>query len=127
MFRGNSCFDPDYTGTGHQPRYFDQYAAVYQKYKVTASSCKVEMINFSADSSVIFAVIPNTEILTFTNWQLVSELPLAKVSEILPVASRYPFNIKDKQTTAKVCGLNQFQVNDEDWSALTSANPSPVS
>lgn len=34
IFRMNSVFDPDYTGTGHQPLYFDQLAAVYGRYAV---------------------------------------------------------------------------------------------
>lgn len=37
VFRMNSCFDPDFTGTGHQPYYFDQLAAVYGGYCVIGS------------------------------------------------------------------------------------------
>lgn len=40
-FRMNSLFDPDLTGTGHQPMYFDQLAAVYDRYFVYASTIKV--------------------------------------------------------------------------------------
>lgn len=29
-FRANSCFDPNFTGTGHQPRGYDQIMAMYQ-------------------------------------------------------------------------------------------------
>ena len=32
--RMNSLFDPDQTGTGHQPYYFDQFAALYNRYTV---------------------------------------------------------------------------------------------
>lgn len=34
QFRMNSAFDPDYTGTGHQPMLYDQYAALYNRYCV---------------------------------------------------------------------------------------------
>lgn len=34
QFRMNSLFDPDLTGTGHQPQWFDQLAAVYARYRV---------------------------------------------------------------------------------------------
>lgn len=37
QFRMNSLFDPDYTGTGHQPQWFDQLAAVYATYRVYAA------------------------------------------------------------------------------------------
>ncbi len=41
VFRGNGVFDPDKTGGGNQPRYFDQYAALYQSVRVVASTCMV--------------------------------------------------------------------------------------
>jgi hypothetical protein len=36
-FRANSCFDPDETSIGHQPRGFDQWAAFYDNYIVLGS------------------------------------------------------------------------------------------
>lgn len=39
VFRLNSLYDPDFTGTGHQPYLFDQVAALYRKYIV--SGCKI--------------------------------------------------------------------------------------
>lgn len=40
-FRCNSIFDPDFTGTGHQPMGHDQIALLYHKYKVVASSISI--------------------------------------------------------------------------------------
>lgn len=37
VFRTNSVFDPDFTNVGHQPMYFDNYAALYQSYRVLGS------------------------------------------------------------------------------------------
>lgn len=34
VFRVNNIFDPDYTGIGHQPMYYDNYSAVYSQYRV---------------------------------------------------------------------------------------------
>jgi hypothetical protein len=39
-FRANSCFDPDYTGVGHQPRGFDEQSAIYDHYTVIGSKIK---------------------------------------------------------------------------------------
>jgi len=32
VFRAHSTYDPDYTGTGHQPMYRDEMAAIYNRY-----------------------------------------------------------------------------------------------
>lgn len=39
--RLNSIFDPDYTGTGHQPLYLDQLSVIYKRYVVLGSKMKV--------------------------------------------------------------------------------------
>lgn len=38
VFSANNLFDPNYTGTGHQPMFFDNYAALYSKYKVNSAT-----------------------------------------------------------------------------------------
>lgn len=37
VYRMNGPFDPDATGVGHQPMYWDRYAAIYQSYRVLGS------------------------------------------------------------------------------------------
>lgn len=41
VFRANSCYDPDYTGTGSQPRGFDQWGSFYQSYTVIGSKIRM--------------------------------------------------------------------------------------
>lgn len=41
VFRANSLFDPDFTGVGHQPMYYDQLAALYANYVVLGSKIRV--------------------------------------------------------------------------------------
>lgn len=40
-YRLNDIFDPDFTGTGHQPMGYDQLAAVYNRYQVLSSDIKL--------------------------------------------------------------------------------------
>jgi len=43
-FSANGIFDPDTTGTGHQPLLHDEYALLYSRYRVTSSTIKVTPI-----------------------------------------------------------------------------------
>lgn len=50
-FRLNSLYDPDYTGTGHQPRFFDQWSAIYGSYNVYKVRVKVILIASAASTA----------------------------------------------------------------------------
>lgn len=39
LFRCISVRDPDFTGVGHQPMYYDQWSGIYTKYTVKGSRC----------------------------------------------------------------------------------------
>jgi hypothetical protein len=58
LWRWNSTFDPDYTGTGHQPLYRDTYATIYDQYAVVAATATFEILNNSVSPLV---VIMNTD------------------------------------------------------------------
>lgn len=47
-FRANGMYDPDYTGTGHQPLGFDQMMPFYQKYTVIGAKITVDIENTSS-------------------------------------------------------------------------------
>lgn len=48
VFSLNGMFDPNITGTGHQPRGFDNFMAMYDKYLVAGCKCSLRAINTSA-------------------------------------------------------------------------------
>ncbi len=127
-FRGNSCFDPDETGIGHQPLYYDQYAAVYSKYKVISSRCRVTVSNYNASASSCVVLVPSSEILTATSYMIAMEQPYAKRTELLPISTRagVQSSISSAISTEKVIGLSKMQLASEDYSALTGATPASV-
>ena len=126
-YRGNSLFDPDYTSTGHQPRYFDQYSAVYSKYLVTSSSIKVSVMNDVGTSPVFVVVFPSTDIPTLLTGAPAAEYPRAKQSKLLGVAGYQTVAVSHKAATTTILGLKPYQINDLDFSALVGANPTQIS
>lgn len=65
-FRSNSCFDTNLTGTGHQPRGYDQLAALYQYCSVR--ECQVELFFITSDGApVIVSISADANPDTFTN------------------------------------------------------------
>lgn len=47
IFRANSVFDPDLTGTGHQPMGFDQWVTLYNHYVVVGAKITIQCITDS--------------------------------------------------------------------------------
>lgn len=58
-FRLGSLFDPDFTGTGHQPWGFDQLAAIYQQYNVYRVKIQVKVVtaNYGGGTSIPFLAV----------------------------------------------------------------------
>lgn len=51
IFSMNSLFDPDTTGTGHQPMYYDNYNALYNRYRVNYAQITATIINHSVNTA----------------------------------------------------------------------------
>lgn len=51
-FSANGMQDPDISGFGHQPLFFDQYMASYDQYRVVGSSIKVTQLPEATSGSV---------------------------------------------------------------------------
>lgn len=52
----NGMYDPNITGTGHQPLYFDQLSAIYDHYTVLSSKIKVTPFTVSAGYPVVISL-----------------------------------------------------------------------
>lgn len=127
-FRGNSAFDPDETGIGHQPMYFDTYSAVYSKYKVISSSCRVTASNYNASAAAVLVLLPSSEIVTITSYAIAMEQPYARRTELLPVSTRQGVQstVGSSITTKRMLGLSAAQFAGEEYSALTGASPASL-
>lgn len=72
-FRWNSIFDPDQSGTGHQPLYFDTYASVYDHYAVVSAKMKVLLVNQETSLGIICGVVTDDDASSTADFNILSE------------------------------------------------------
>jgi len=53
VFRANSLYDPDFTGSGHQPNGFDQLMVAYNHYTVTRARINVRVLQVGTGGGAI--------------------------------------------------------------------------
>jgi len=70
FFTANGLFDPNITGTGHQPMGFDQMMLFFEQYTVVSAKCSVQCINSSGTgvyANVGLYLSPDTTQITVPN------------------------------------------------------------
>lgn len=120
QFRANSCFDPDLSGGGHQPHYFDQYAALYRKYMVY--SCKIQLrIMNQAASSLMIGVWPSvTSAILVSSPQDLLEEPYVRSTMLAQNNAQPVKHLSHFMTTKKMRG---GAVMDDEFGAVVTNNP----
>lgn len=125
VFRGNSIFDPDSSGIGHQPYFTDQWDTMYDDYIVLGSSIKVESFNTSGQTNAsLITVVPSTAVTTFgsTASDQMAEQPYAKSKVGMQNAD--VIKIKSYMTTQKIYGLPKMATQiDPNFGAAFTASP----
>jgi len=122
-FRANSLFDPDLTSTGHQPLYFDQYIASYEKYRVFKTHIQVRVTNNTQSTVNELVIVPTSQVPTLTSISMAREQARAVTSGPLPAFQALPRVIRLSLTTKTVLGLQKTQIYDQDYGAIFSASP----
>lgn len=127
----NSLFDPNRSGTGHQPLGFDQLATLYQRYRVLKASWKVQCTNVFGPIIPLIAVVPtnNTTSLA-TTIDTACELPYSQNKLMggqytAAGSTAQPATIKGSCSLAKIYGCTESELKGSDrYQALVSADPS---
>jgi hypothetical protein len=119
-FRGNSCYDPDYTGTGHQPLYFDQNMTVYSKYKVTGAVFSMTLLG---QASYVYVVPLTAPMAASADSPHFLELPRSKLVTCGNAYVEPSKRLTVTYTTQAILGVSDAQIAGEDYSGTDSTDP----
>lgn len=122
LFRANSTFDPDFTGTGHQPLYRDNLAAIYDHYSVLECVVKGKLCNTSATAPFTIGVVIDDDSSTGTTLTTLCEQNHSKHTFLPPLAgslSSHTFNVKWDPVT--FLGIDPFVT--EGYKTPVGSNP----
>lgn len=136
VFRGNSLYDPDYTGAGYQPYGYDNYCGAncpFGKYTVYGSKITVyphiyttgaPPQNTSGSSAVRLIVFPFTDPTTaYSSYSDVCQIPRHRARCIENADDAGGNNILKSYCSTKFLYPNSPGLQDEGFSALYNANP----
>lgn len=122
----SSLFDPDASGGGSQPTYFDQYGAFYLRYLVYG--CKVEWtVSASSASTNLYhpqiCMVPylSTASPLYTTIKGAMQSKYAKYRTIIP--GQNVVKLKSYFHLPKLWGASSSQYKDDDYAAVISSSP----
>lgn len=118
----NNLYDPYYTGVGHQPRFFDQLAALYERYRVFGALVEVTATGVTGNHMIVLNAYPTEAGTTVINnciEAVEQKLPYCVVPADEKVVMRKYFSM------AKIWGVNNKRIaNDDVFSAAVTGAPS---
>lgn len=122
----NSIFDPNRTGTGHQPYAFDTLATLYNRYRVISCGWRIQTPTGASGNPLIIATLPSNDLsLTFVQTDEMLENPRCKWVINNPGA---PINtLKGKQYLPKLMGRSKSQyMADDNYQAVVTTSPNEL-
>ena len=126
-FRANSLFDPDYTGVGQQPTYFDQLSAVYERYRVIGCKMKLTVVNTNSSNPVEFLVYPSND--TGVGATNILDLSMNNdAGKLMVISSEGSSNLRQYNRYCPIntiTDVNRSVVwNENNYASATTTNPS---
>lgn len=129
VFSANDAFDPNHSGTGHQPMGFDQMMSLYEQFTVVRSTIRVMFIPNTSTAVTRVALYLNPSTTTLTTAANVIENGLCRMG--LVIGARAPGAQNHKELNlhcdiAKYFGARGMQglLQNPDFLGTAAASPS---
>lgn len=121
-FNANGMYDPNQSGTGTQPMYFDQMTALYDHYVVNSSTIKVTFVPAAVHANPgQIALYQNDDVSTApTSIARIGEQTTG-VAKIFGPEANYTLSLKNKYSCPKIWGANPLALSTQQGSG--TANP----
>ncbi len=126
IFRWNSTFDPDFSGTGHQPLFRDTYASVYDQYAVVRASARIRFDNTSSSVGFIVGVVTDDDTTPSTTFQTLMEQSHGVQTSLTALAgshSSHEFSVS--WDASKILNIDPF--SSETYKTAVGSNPTEIS
>lgn len=122
-----SLYDPDYTGTGHQPMWRDTLATMYNKYRVHGIKYRFTIKNISDSSNIITGAIRHTSLTTTDgDYRVIRERRGTQKFHTGSFLSM-PTVVKGYMSTNRPYGITKREfMSDEDFDADIGSNPTKM-
>lgn len=109
QFRANGMYDPDLTGLGHQPLYFDQIGLLYDHWRVFKSTMTLKVTSRSGSNPVLVAgVFLNDDTSGTTNGETLCEQKRAKYVTIPQGTNANVYTLSCNFNAATSFGREQY-------------------
>ncbi len=122
-FGANDIYDPNITGTGAQPAYYDQWCGLYQAWLVPELEYDVAVTSRTVSGRLSVAVAPNTSTsYSPANFDAASSLRMAKAAET--TGGGPTVHIRGRVSMAKLYGVPDYAYEaDDNFSGSINASP----
>lgn len=123
-YSGNSVFDPDNTGVGSQPYWYDQWSAIYGRYRVVKCRIETRIVNNGTVPCDV-VVVPTVGVQTETDIYDISEWKYAQRRTVVaPTGGPSVATIVSTMRTNTVFGIQKQAALIEDaYASDYSTNP----
>jgi hypothetical protein len=127
-FALNDLYDPNVTGTGHQPKGFDELSALYFRYKVISVHVKVTITNTLATTAVDWVMLPAQVSTSFSTIEGAYEEPGAEFRTVGRADSGQSSLVleKDYYLPTIVGRTPRAYMADDLFGAFVSASPTNI-